>query len=156
MEVLLGFAGLPSTTSSFKIILLLLLDFPPNSFPHCASSKPKFTVCGRREGKAESSSSTGLPTAGEDTLRHVHYWRHPVRPTILETHPVTPTLSETSCATCYQRHPMTPTICEGLCATNIVAQILCETNLHVQNISSDQITSTSAICYRSLAQKYGT
>ena len=94
VEVLLGFAGLPSTTS-FKIIFLLLIDFPPNSFPHCASSKPKFTVCGRREGKAESSSSTGLPTAGEDTLRHAHYWRHPVRPTIFET----PTISESSCDT---------------------------------------------------------
>ena len=85
MEVLLGFAGLPSTTSSFKIILLLLLDFPQTHSPIVLLRNLNLQFAAEERGKLKAAAVPGFTTAGEDTLRHAHYWRHPVRPTILET-----------------------------------------------------------------------
>ena len=65
VEVLLGFAGLPSTTSSFKIILLLLLDFPQTHSPIVLLRDLNLQFAAEERGKLKAAAVPGFPQLGK-------------------------------------------------------------------------------------------
>ena len=125
MEVLLGFAGLPSTTSSFKIILLLLLDFPQTHSPIVLLRNLNLQFAAEERGKLKAAAVPGFPQLGKTPCAmHIHYWRHPVRPTILETscdtHIVRDILRRMLSETPYDIYNMWGTLRDQHCGTDLM------------------------------------